>query len=177
MAYCTVDDLIIGDLPVSNLVDKQTYVDDAAEEIDAGIGEFYIVPASLYVAPVNVNPTPPPPPFDWRTHVLLKRINAHLATGRLIAMLAIGSEDTSVHAYASSLIKWACDLIYQIKNGQIKLKGIDTIVSGSETDNAPMVSNYDDVSGVDAFTEFAMRPFTPGVPPRSGPWWAPGKVS
>lgn len=161
MAYCTINDLLIGSLPISELVDKETFVDDAADEIDAALGEIYVVPITGS-------------PLSHHAEVLLKKINSHLATGRLITVLAIGAEDTSVQAYGLMLINEAMALLMRIAAGQIKLTGATTQEPDHGNDTGPGIRNRDQYSSVESFEDAFMRPYVGGVP-LPAPIWAPGE--
>lgn len=149
MAYCEVVDLLIGDIPTSAALSPQKYVNDAADEIDSKIGFVYETPI-----PVDVtDPTPRP------VVLLLKRLNAHLATGRMILAATILAEDVQLNAYGRSLVA-DCELtINQIAIGQLLLDGV--LPSGLNAlpgPHVPMILNKDTESAVDAFYDRIANP-------------------
>lgn len=152
MAYSTVDDLLLGDLMVSARVDKNKFVNDAAEEIDAKLGFIYVLPLS---------------PLAPHEELLLKQINNKLASGRLILTLDIAGEETVLHAYGLRLITEAINDLMLIANGTVNLSS--TMTTGSNLrDNVPAIFNHDEESAVVMFEQLALR----GEPS----YWNPGAV-
>lgn len=149
MAYCEVVDLMIGDLPTSAALDPQKYVNDAADEIDSKIGFVYTTPI-----PIDVDATTPRPVV-----LLLKRLNSHLATGRMILAATIIAEDQQLNAYGRNLVM-DCELtISQIAMGQLLLDGVlASGLSALPTAHVPMILNKDTESAVDAFYDRVVNP-------------------
>jgi hypothetical protein len=61
MAYSSVEDLLIGKIPLPVGVDPQKYVDDATDEVDSYIGFTYVTPVDVSnTSPVDrpVRPAP-----------------------------------------------------------------------------------------------------------------------
>lgn len=149
MAYCEVVDLQIGDIPTSARLDPQKYVNDAADEIDSKIGFVYATPIPVE----NGSLTPRP------VVLLLKRINSHLATGRMVLAATLISEDQRLNAFGQSMVEEALAAIVQIATLQIPLDGVPS--SGLATGPSPHVPlqyNKDTESAVDAFYDRVVAP-------------------
>jgi phage gp36-like protein len=155
LAYCTVEDLLIGDIPTSTELDPQKYVNDAADEIDSKIGFRYATPISV------VAPTPRP------VVLLLKRLNSHLASGRLIMAATILQEDTALNAYGKALVDEAMQTIDAIGLGKVVIAGIET----ADPAIAPvyksrvLIANVDATSQVEDFYSKVLNPTQPFVRP------------
>lgn len=144
--YCTEADLLISGvrLPQGSQVTSQSVISAAAEEIDAAIGMFY-------VTPITVEESDPEKRFDTLT---LKRINAVLATGRMITSMATGGEQNRVQAYGEYLLRFGWGLLEQIQNGTIKLTSATPIeqTDSNGTRRGPLlVTDNQQVSLVDSF--------------------------
>lgn len=166
MAYAGVSDLLLGDLAVSEQVDRQKFVDLAAEEMDSKLGWVYRLP----LAPPNVDPSA----TSWmalQPHeaATLKSINSRLASGRLILSLAVAAEGTQLHALGWHYVSSALEDLMVIANGAIDLTAVRIGASDSAYRNdAPSVSQYDDESLLSAFENTVMR---------NRPWWTqPGAI-
>lgn len=157
MPYSAVSDLLVGDLLISNKVDKAKFVTDAADEIDSKLGFRYKIP---------LTPIPPATVLPIHQILLLKGINNKLASGRLILTLDITAEDRSLHAYGLRLVTEAMNDLMLIANGDIDLT-VDPLLPANEDDSkVPAIKNFDAESGVDAFYNQVMR---------EEPWyWMPG---
>jgi phage gp36-like protein len=164
MAYSTVGDMLLGDMPASTRHDPQKFVNDATDEIDSKIGH-------IYATPIDVTD-----PTDVARHsvLLLKRINNFLATGRYILARAAGDEDSQINAYGRSLIEEALLAIQAIVDGTIVLEGAVEEGDGSGAGDGPSITNYDTISAVDAFYERVMVPETGWPGPYPYRDWAPG---
>lgn len=149
MAYCEIVDLLIGDLPTSVALSPQKYVDDAADEIDSKIGFVYETPIPVE----TTDPTPRP------VVLLLKRLNAHLATGRMVLAATLISEDKQLNAYGLSLVA-DCELtIAQIAAGQLILDGVTPGgLTSFPAAHVPLISNVDSESNVNAFYDRVSNP-------------------
>lgn len=172
-SYSGVVDLLLGDMPVALAVNKQKYVDDAADEIDSIIG-------ARYTTPIDVSDTSDVPRY---ARLFLKRAANHLATGRLILALAAGGEDQALHAYGYSLVQNALVALQQIAQGEYNLPGAMT-TGGTEAApvrvTAPTIAQEDSTSGVAALYD-AFRPakYPLVIDPRyldpaRRPHWVPG---
>jgi phage gp36-like protein len=139
--YCTSGDLLVGDVPIPAYLDKEKIVTDASEEIDTYLGFKYITPI------VVENPEDP---TNRPVVLLLKRINAHLATGRLILEAAIAAEDDNLHAYGKRLIDESLALLIQIQNGEVVLPGAPIVPGLVGQENGPLQLNHEPFSYVDA---------------------------
>ena len=147
MTYCEVVDLLIGDIPTSAKLDPQKYVNDAADEIDSKIGFVYTTPIPVF------DPTPRP------VVLLLKRLNAHLATGRMILAATILMEDKILNAYGKTLVADVEASLVLIGTGQLILDGV--IPSGLNAlpkAHVPLIMNKDSESAVDAFYDRVVNP-------------------
>jgi len=174
--YSEVTDLLLGDLIISASVDKQKFVNDAAEEMDAKIGW-------RYETPIPMTGTGAPPRHQL---LLLKSINNKLASGRLILTLDVAGEGTTLHAYGYFLIKEATQELLLIANGDIELTGVTLteLEDAAGLDARSIgIAQYDDMSLLSGFEESVMRGATakphvrPGGPfvadpdaSRYGPW-------
>jgi phage gp36-like protein len=171
--YSTVDDLLLGDMPVAVGFSKQKFVNDAADELDSVVGR-------RYKTPLNVADDSPLP---RHARLFVKRIANHIASGRLILALAAGGEDQALHAYGWSLVKGALDALEQIACGDYEIPGAEPLPGTSEeAKNAgPTVKNVDATSGVEAFYgDPRGQSYPPGAlgvdpyPIIQGPVWVPG---
>lgn len=139
-AYCAPEDLLVGDMP-TNPTRAQQFIDAAADEIAVALSPVYV--------------WPPDEPLDAQTNLVLKRLNVLLATGRYVMAQAVGSEDTSVNAYGSYLLKEAHELLEGVMNQAILLPGVTKATAYATTaGNGPRVINEDSVSAMKAFYDF-----------------------
>jgi hypothetical protein len=141
--YCATTDLLTGDVPLSSRpnLDPVKFVADAADEIDSKIG-------FRYHTPIDTGDGSLPRPVS----LLLKRLNAHLASGRLIMASTINSQGTETHAYGVYLVREASRTINMIAEGELLLEGVE-LASGVSVNNPAkvLISNLDAVSQVEAF--------------------------
>lgn len=165
--YCETGDLYISGvrMPQGMQMTPDTAIGLAAEEIDTMIG-------MLYQTPISVEENDPDKRFDSLT---LKRINALLASGRLITSMATGGEQNRVQAYGEYLLRMAFDHLKQIQTGVIKLTSATPIeqADNNSLNKGPiLVTDNQQVSLVDSFYEnFQPGGFTPGRNKVSdGPW-------
>lgn len=139
MAYCEPTDLILGDTRLPTSINAQEFVNEAADEIDAAIGYYYITPIVVDDNPVN-----------RPTTLLLKTINRWLASGRLILTLSRTGEDNTLDALGKYYVNMAVARINDICSNKI------TLIGAQQTDQAdsfkgPVIANAEPVSLVDAF--------------------------
>lgn len=142
--YCALTDLLKGDLELPRYMgDGSSFVNLAAEDIDARIGHMYITPVAISDSEPKNRPS----------KLLLKRINALLASGRMLLDIATAGESTDLHAYGRSLVKEALDLLEKIVSGEMILRGAETIDEDSDDKNftGPVITNEDPISMVEAF--------------------------
>lgn len=148
-AYCTTDDLLTGNIPTPAYLSPAKYVQDAADEIDSKIGFIYETPIDIADDPDN--------PVIRPARLLLKRINVMLATGRLLLAVDASGEETSLHAYAKSLVDNAELALEAIFSGDILLEGaVELHPSTADSHRGPMIVNKDLVSAVDDFYDQLM---------------------
>jgi len=148
VAYCSPTDLLIGDIPVSGELNPAKYVQDAADEIDSKIGFLYTTPIPVDASSGTARPVV----------LLLKRINVHLASGRLILAATIPAENERLNAYGRSLVREAEDAIEAIASGQIILDGVLAGGFALPRKAVPLISNGDLESSVDAFYDRVVNP-------------------
>lgn len=146
MAYCGVDNLLTGDIPLPMGVSPQQNINSAADEIDAALGQ-------LYITPIEIDPLDP----AVRPSILvLKGVNAKLASGRIIMAADAGGQDNSLHAYGLSLIREARGTLIQLRSSSDSLPGaaLLPVVQGVNVGKGPIILNRDPKSLVDGFYDF-----------------------
>lgn len=163
MTYADSVDLLTGSIPVPAYVDKAQALKDASDEVDSYL-------ASAYVTPIVLAPAPAEGPDEFRqTRLILKRITAQLASGRIITAAAAGGEDTDVHAYGRMLMNDALTALRKLATGEPALPGAVPVERTEEQKNLPIVTNGDPYSLVDAFYEkpgaIMVQGAWPPVPP------------
>lgn len=151
MAYCEDTDLLVGGIPMPAYLNAEKFVDDAADEIDSYLGRLYVTPISVEANTPQVRPT----------RLLLKRINSHLATGRLIQAADASGQNKQLHAYATSLIAGAILALQQLVEGS-PLEGATPLPSTEDPDanavTGPLIRNVDAESNVEAFYDRIAAP-------------------
>ncbi len=150
MSYSAVTDLMVGDIPLPSYLSPQKYVDDAADEMDSHIGFLYQTP--IDITDVETNPVSRP------VRLLLKRISVHLSTGRILMAIAAPTEDSTVHAYGYHMVKDALDALKSISDGAIALDGATSMSTETNATTAPLISNLDPESMVEAFYNRVVNP-------------------
>lgn len=140
MAYCEASDLMTGKIPLPSGLDPQSFVDDAADEIDSQLGFIYETP----IEAVN-------PPLARPVTLLLKRLNRFIATGRLIMAITASSEEDTTHAYANRLLREAGDSLKAIARGDIVLEGAKLLPGENQSTKGAKIINGDISSPVDDF--------------------------
>ena len=163
MAYCTQNDLLLGDVQVSDTVDKNVYVNDAADEIDMAIGHLWATPVDV----LNISPV------ARHSKLLLKRINLSIATGRLVLSLNAGRDDR-LHAYGLRMLTEGLTYLAKIVSGEILLDGAPRPEGTPDLNPGVMIVNQDELSAVDAFYDRTMRQ---PVGSQTTLVWAPGEVT
>lgn len=157
MPYCATTDLLLGDITTSAALDPAKYVNDAADEIDSKIGFRYDTPVP------NTAPRP--------VLLLLKRINSHLASGRLILAATISAEMSNLNAYGASLVNDAELTLEAIASGEMPLPGAAPnpsipVVDPNDISRLPiLMSTLDEVSQVEAFYNSVTTPGSLGYMP------------
>jgi phage gp36-like protein len=162
MAYSDKDDLLVGDITISEGT-KARFVEDAAKEMDASLASAYLLPLS---------PIPPAVALPEYSILSLERTSNLIASGRLLMDRAAGGEDTALHAYGLSLLTEGQMLLRSLVAGTITLPAL-RIPEQATASNAPSLVNFDAYSGVDAFYEFATDPYAVSVPYGG---WRPGAM-
>lgn len=144
--YSETGDLLLGDLPSPR--DAEKYVQDATDEINSKLGFRYVVPI---VVDQSV-------PANLPTILLLKRINNHLASGRLVCAKAASGSQQEVHQYGLSLIREAELALNQLVSGEMTLPGAAFQSSDDVGQSGPIISNIDAASNVEAFYGMVTTP-------------------
>lgn len=170
-AYCTKDDLLTGDIPLAGKYgDGSSFVQMAADEIDAEIGHLYVTPIIIEDASEPMN----------RPSVLtLKKINQLLASGRIILDMAAGGEDHDLHRYGKSMVDEALLLLGKICDGKMILRGAEQVKT-SEVDvqnTAVSVTQEDSASMVQTFYQRFRSMPVPGYPTVPGAYDVDNPVS
>lgn len=153
--YSEVGDLLLGDIPAPR--DAEKWVQDATDEIDSKLGMRYVVPIVVDQT-VSANKV---------TVLLLKRINNHLASGRLVCAKAASGSQQEVHQYGMSLIREAELALNQLASGDMTLPGATFQSVDDVGQSGPIISNLDAQSNVEAFYGMVTAPG--GYPGQSWP--------
>ena len=138
--YCIQADLLIGNIPTPAYISVESSIQAAADEINSVIGTRYIVPIELANVPTSVP-----------ARLLLKRANAHLASGRIIMSADAGGQNNSLHRYGLYLISTATKIIEAIASGATPLQGAPLLPGVDEGVHRMVLENLDPVSRVEAF--------------------------
>lgn len=146
MAYCEVEDVtpMIGEIPLPAYISAESFMDNAADEIDTYIGR-------IYQTPVVVGTTDP---SERPTRLLLKRLNQHLAAGRIILAVDASGENDNLHAYGRDLVGKVLEALNCIAEGEIALPGADPNDTDANSLAGPAIRNEDAVSQVNSFYEY-----------------------
>lgn len=152
VAYCTTADLLIDtELMLPAGISKESFVQRAADEIDVKISRLYATPVvfnaegqTTYSATLKV----------------LKMINAHLATGRLILAMNAGDNDNTMNTYGVSLIREAQMILQRIADQEIILEGAaaNALLPGELEGPRALVYQGDSASGVETFYDLIATP-------------------
>lgn len=165
MAYAAVSDLLLGDLIVAESIDRQKFVDLAAEEMNSKLGWVYELPLRGAGSAPSATSWLELPAHEVS---ILKTINNRLASGRLILSLYIAGEDSQLHAYGYQLVQEAMSDLMLIANGNVSLSAHRTSAYSREGDTIPGISQHDDESLLLGFENSVMR---------GKPWYTiPGQV-
>lgn len=141
MPYSVVGDLLHGNVPLPAYINPESFINSAAEEIDAVVGQIYVTPVS-----VQVGPTTRP------TMLVLKKANNFLATGRIILAMDSAGQDDALHKYGRYLVGEAEKILQAITEGKILLTGA-TPINGTTNSTVPTIKNAEGQSLVDQFYE------------------------
>lgn len=163
MAYCEKEDLLVGDIPLApKYGDGTSFVELAADEIDAEIGHRYLTPVSFDESSAEKVAVARP------SKLLLKKINQLLASGRIILDMAAGGEDRGLQAYGKSMWLEASELLEKICDGKIALNGAELLggEDAAANDNTRVSIHQDDgYSLVQTFYDRYSTPLWPQSPP------------
>ena len=151
--YARQTDLLLGDMALSSAINLDDVLRAASDEIDAKLGEIYVVPLVGLAS---------------HHQTLIKLICARLASGRLILAMAVGGEDRMLQAYGQSLIDDANRDLNMIATGKLVLTGVTEQPGVGAGDSVPGIINYDDESPMGMFENFAMK--------GQSVYWEPGKI-
>lgn len=146
MPYCETTDLLISGIAMSPEVNVQSYVQDAADQIDSAIGFRYETPIDITVDSSVVRPA----------ILLLKRINVLLASARLLMRLDYGNEGNRPNQLAMEWLKEAVDALKAIVDGKVDLEGA-VLQQGVEDSSGPLIFNEDSDSLVATFYQRVQR--------------------
>ena len=138
--YCEIEDVLIhfGDLQLEADVNLYSYINAAADEMNAELGQKYEMPLDLSNAASFVEP-------------LLRKWNAQLAAGRY--MLAHYAGDMAMQPYGRMLVETVLADILKA----VDLTGVPVSEGSTGRSGGPVVQNYDEVSAVTAFESNFMR--------------------
>lgn len=140
--YSSDADLMLGEIPLPRYIDKEKVIQEATDEIDSHIGFAYKTPVDM----TENGPVARP------ARLLLKRIAAHLSSGRIIMAIDSSGQDDELQAYGIYLIREAQKELKSIVNGGIELTGAERAPrSESGRVTAPLINNIDPYSQVEAF--------------------------
>lgn len=139
MPYSVAADLLTGNIPLPSYVDKDAYIQAAADEIDAVVGQIYVTPVS-----VQAGPTTRP------TQLILKKANNFLASGRIILAMDSAGQEDQMHKYGRYLVGEAEKILQGIIDGKIILTGA-TQINGATGVTAPTILNAETESLVDQY--------------------------
>lgn len=133
---------MLGSIPLPGYLDVPAKVQDAADEIDIQLGSVYVTPFSMAESGETALSRP--------TRLFLKRLNASLASGRILLQVAAPEEQRQLHAYAQSLVDEALGALRAIRENEYQLDApkLDT---GIPVVTVPLISNLDSESNVEAF--------------------------
>ena len=160
--------MLIGAITISDKVNKQNFINEAADEIDSKLGFIYRLP----LAPADVVTPDGNSWMELPRHevLLLKTISNRLATGRLILSIDTAGEQTQLHAYGWYLVQEALAELMALANQVVDLTAVKIPLSESgQSDMTASVRNHDEESLLLGFENTVMR---------GEPWYSiPGQVS
>lgn len=142
--YCGPEDLILGKMHKDDGAGKIRFTELAAEEINECLANVYVLPLA---------PIPPILALSEATRLALKRCNIFIASGRYLMDAAAGGQVEGVDAYGLYLLGEGKRLLDSMESGQLDLGAIKIVTA--TTGDAPMITNLDSVSGLDAYYGFS----------------------
>lgn len=140
-AYCTAADVLLGNVPVP--ASAGDYVQKAADEMDSMLGMRYVTPIVLNEGD----------PVQRPGFLLLQRINAWLASGRLLMALDAGGEDDQLHQYAKFLLEESMAALKALADGSTTLPGGVPVNPDSPYATGPQAAWADDTSPVEKYQD------------------------
>jgi hypothetical protein len=149
--YCTVEDLLVGDMRLPAGLRPQQYVDSATNEVDMNIGFLYVTPIDVTESSAVIRPV----------RLLLSETTKKLASGRLILAMSTAGQRTELHAYGKRLVDEALATLKQIVSGEITLLGVPILDPDGDGDtefSGPQIANLDAESNVEAFYDRVANP-------------------
>lgn len=152
MPYCVPADLVLGDAQLPTGMDLNKVIQDAMDEIDSKIGFRYHTPVATTATD-----------FPRPVLLLLKRLNAHLASGRIILAANISGEKSELHAYGAYLVREVERSLKAIADGSVDLP-IPLVEGTVVHQRAPLVANVDAASQVEAFYGALTNPLAVAFP-------------
>ncbi len=157
--YCSEDDLVIGDLGSQDNENPDRFVNFAADEMDAALGQVYIIPLN-----------PPLSSLPQHVQLLLKTCNARMASGWFILDAGANGQAEGLDAYGSHLLNEGRAILNSIVNRHLEIGA--NLIASQATGDAPLISQGDSTSGVDSFYSFVSGdPYTTALNPTP---WRPG---
>lgn len=139
--YVTKGEISLGDMALPSYVDVDALIVQAAHDMDASLGRTYVLPLKLQ------EDDPAHRPIIY----LLNKINRYLVMGRIVIDAAVGSEDTQLQAYGNYHIRAAESALKALADGDPLIPGQVLLKPDDSRVTAPLISNRDKVSFVDAF--------------------------
>lgn len=147
--YSTEEDFLTGKIPIPQYIDQDKILADTADEMDSHIG-------FIYKTPVDMTETPGTTSRPAR--LLLKRISAHLSSGRLIMAADSSGQNQELQSYGIYLVREAMSALAEIKNGNIILDGAEKVPAAQDVATGPLIANVDAESNVEAFYDRVANP-------------------
>lgn len=146
--YAAPEDLVLGSVPLPTDGSATKYLNDAADEIDSIIGARYAIPVV-----VDTNQ-----PDQKPVALILKKINAWLASGRLVMAADASGADDQIQQYGLYLVNEAYKTLQQIATGQLVLPGIALANPEAVKNTGPVAAFADSASLVEAHVEVFGNP-------------------
>jgi len=162
MAYCTLDDVILGsDMPLPRGIDVPKLIEQKADDIDAVVGRVYSLPIQFTATDPEQKP--------WA--LMFKKCNAYLVMGEIYLQAGGPRQDDAILAIANQYLRQANAFLNSIENGKIKIPFLEE-VDPSTADQVPLIVNRDSFSRVEEFYNPTVSNLAPWVGTRKGglPW-------
>jgi hypothetical protein len=161
MAYCTRNDLLLGNIarPADAVLD--VYVQNGSDTIDTKLGFRFTTPIVINTGIPGSN----------ASVTLLKQLNVYLATGMFIVATSASAEDIQLNAYGRYLLTQAELALDAIASGDQILPGGTLLDPSDVQTSGPIINNLDDSSGVEDFYAYVRDPWHSGFTDGT---WPPG---